>query len=115
VGGGARVLAGLRAGTSGEIDALGEAGGEALVVHLHRDAVPETCRELAGERARLARLVGVAAVARQPTITRSTSRSRTSVRSWVKPRLVAGRSTASTGVTIVPVGSLSAQPQRALP
>jgi hypothetical protein len=31
------------------------------------------------------------------------------------PRLVAGRSTVSIGVTMVPVGSLTAQPQRALP
>ncbi len=50
-----------------------------------------------------------------PTTTRSTSRSRTSSRSRAKPRLVPGRATTSIGVTIVPDGSLSAQPQRALP
>ena len=47
--------------------------------------------------------------------TRSTSRSRTSRRSAPSPRRLFGRTTGAIGVTIVPVGSLTAQPQRALP
>ena len=50
-----------------------------------------------------------------PTTTCSTSRSRTSRRSTSSPRRLDGRGTGAIGVTIVPLGSLTAQPQRALP
>ena len=51
----------------------------------------------------------------RPTTTRSTSRSATSWRSARMPAFVAGRRIGSIGVASVPVGSLSAQPQRADP
>src|SRR5277367_1478216 len=64
MGGGARVLAGLER-RARDLHPLREARGEALVVHLHRDGVAEASRELSGEGARLACLLGVAAVERQ--------------------------------------------------
>ena len=70
-----------------------------------------------GEGARLARLVGVGAAEAEwkahddpldaPVADEFVTRA--------KPRRVAGRSIGSIGVARVPVGSLSAHPQRALP
>ncbi len=44
---------------------LSHPGGEALIVHLDGDLLPEAGGEPAGELARLARLLGLAAVERQ--------------------------------------------------
>ena len=51
----------------------------------------------------------------RPTTTRSAPSSSTSARRRPNPRRVAGASTGSSGVASTPVGSLTAQPQRALP
>ena len=78
---------------------------------------PSSSREALREVPRLARLLGVLAAQRQ----RQADEHELGLAlgdelaSRAKPRLVAGRSTVSIGVTIVPVGSLIAQPQRALP
>ena len=50
-----------------------------------------------------------------PTTTRTASTERTTVASRAIPRRVFARTTGSSGVASVPVGSLTATPQRALP
>ena len=96
----------------------GDVGGEALVVELDRDALPQAQRQAPREVAGLARLLGVASAAATPAARRRRARPRARGSVLRSPRARggwrAGRS-ASIGVTIVPVGSLSAQPQRALP
>ena len=73
---------------------------------------------VAGERARLARLLGVLAAQRERQPDHHPLHLALGAPAARAPRARAGsraRTTASIGVTIVPVGSLSAQPQRALP
>ena len=100
--------------------ALREAGRQALVVELDRDARLEPAlSELAREPAGLGGLGAVgppleraAAVRRSRARPRAQRRARPARRSRPWSR---ARSTGSSGVTTVPVGSLTATPQRALP
>ena len=86
-------------------------------MHLDGDGVAQAFGKARGERARLAGLLGVRAASEsgRPTTTRPTSRSRDELAQARHAPLGGGLATASIGVTIVPVGSLSAQPHRALP
>ena len=113
MGGGAGVLGGARV----PAQALGHPGGEALVVELHGDLPAEPPGETLGEGAGLA-VWAVSAPSRperKPDQDSSASRSLASAASRARPRRVPGWVTGSIGVTIVPVGSLIAQPHRALP
>ena len=115
MGGGAGVLARLT--RRERLHPLGQPRREALVVHLHRDCPPRR-RASCAANARVSRVCAVSPPLerqRQPDDHALDLALATSSRSAREAARVAGRRTGSIGVTIVPVGSLSAQPQRALP
>ena len=100
------------------IVALSHARREALVVHLHRHPLPQAQLPARCANSRVSRVCSLSpprSESGSPTTTRSTSRSRTSSLELRQPAPARRPRHASIGVTIVPVGSLSAQPQRALP
>ena len=112
VGGRAGVLAGAR----GHRSCAGPSGGEALVVHLHRHLLAERpARRSAKRGSRGSARCRPRRGQRQPDHHELGLPLGGQLRSVASPRLLAGRATGSIGVTIVPVGSLTAQPQRALP
>lgn len=109
--------AGVLAGPVRALILAGDAGREALVVKLDGDLFAQAQREALRERTGLARLIGVPPFSDtgSPMTTRSTSRARINSSIAASPRRSPGRAIAWIGVTIVPDGSLTAHPQRALP